>query len=108
MSRKEFESRKDSDPTDTYLLIGTGEVLNNFVTKNREQKLGWENPSSWPSSVNVTSTAKIKYLNIDNISQFNGESYYESPYPSIMEKLYLVILHEDGHQKFEGHSKNYK
>jgi len=107
MSRKQFENRKNSDPSDSYILIGTGKQLDEYVIKNREEKLGWENPSSWPHSVNGTSTDKLMYINIDNVRQYKGESIYESAYSSMVEKLYLTIIHEDGHPKFQGHSQNY-
>ena len=107
MSREKFENRQGADDADSYILVGNGKELDAFVNKNREEKLGWENPyDEWPSSVNGTSTDKLHYINMDNIKSFNGKFPNEPAFSSMEEKLYLMILHEDGHPKFRNYKKN--
>ena len=108
MSREKFQNRPGADDADSYILISTRPGLEHFVNnRNVQEGFGWQNiapkkfhnvagTSTWDADVNM------HYVNINYVPEMNPLNKFNK----LDDKLYLAILHEDGHPKFKDYEKN--
>jgi RHS repeat-associated protein len=114
MTREKFKNRKGADNADSYILIGTAQQL--VDARNDVKEKEENNDSKWgiPYSIdfiNVSGTSSsdgdvnMHYINSGNLIPDHRIKDKER-FSSTEDKLYLAILHEDGHPKFKGYKKN--
>ncbi len=120
MSKDEFFSRDGAHFSDTYLVVGNTNQIQDF--SNNTENLGW-GPLGHSLDDKVGKMAGFKVdhgydpvgvLNTDNIinqdgSVINGESKDGSQvenYRSAAEKFSIIAQHESGHPKFRWHKGN--